>query len=409
MTDFGMSRRSMVGSFAAGMTFTLVDPHRLLAQGASIKIGLLVPLTGAAGAYGPNMAKAGRVTADYINREAGGVLGGRKLEVLVEDTESNPTAGVNAARKLMDVDKVVALCGVWNSPVAMALKPITIERGLLLMVSGSADPITQGDNKGLVWRFQARGKDWGPTIARAMLKQGVKTVALLCLQNPFTTTMVAPFSEEIKKGGGSIVDVIYYNPGQPSYRAEVEKAFGHKADAVFLPSLLPDFSAIAKEVFRAGFTSRMFTLSIAADSEGKFIQNVGAEVAEGINHLQPTPPVDTTAYKRFLRLMGEPDGRIFLFACNTYDQIAMLAMMIERAKTTDSSELAKHILAVANGPGQSVDDPVAGLRLIREGKAINYTGAGSEVDFTADGDLTSREFTHYMIKGGKNQIVAVIK
>lgn len=404
-----MDRRTFLESAAVGATFTLVAPQLVRAQTASIKIGLLVPLTGAAGAYGPAMAKAGKVTADSINKEAGGVLGGRKLEVLVEDTESNATAGVNAARKLLDVDGVVALCGVWNSPVAMALRPIVLERNMLMMVSGSADQITAGDTKGLIWRFQAKGADWGPTIARAMLKSGAKKVSVLGLQNPFTVSMVDPFANEIKKGGGSIVDTVFYNPGQPSYRAEVEKVFGRKPDAVFMPALLPDFSAIAKEVYRSGFESKIFTLSIAADSEGKFIQNVGADVAEGINHLQPTPPASSPAYKRFLRLMGEPDGRIFLFACNTYDQIAMLAMIMEKAKSTNAVEIAKQIMPLSNGPGESVDDPARALQLIRDGKPINYTGAGSDVDFTASGDLTNREFTHYQIKGGKNLVVSVIK
>jgi ABC-type branched-subunit amino acid transport system substrate-binding protein len=66
------------------------------------------------------MAKAGRVAAELINKEAGGILGGRKIEVLIEDSESSATAGVAAARKLLDIDKVSILAGVWNSSVAMA-------------------------------------------------------------------------------------------------------------------------------------------------------------------------------------------------------------------------------------------------------------------------------------------------
>lgn len=404
------SRRALLSGITAGAALGVLPGWRhAFAQGSGpIKVGLIVPLTGAAGAYGPAMAKAGRLTAEYINKEAGGVLGGRPIHVVVEDSESNATAGVAVARKLIDVEKVVAIAGVWNSPVAMSVKPITLERNLVLLVSGSADQITEGDNKGLVWRFQARGRDWGTVIARAMLKDGVRKASMLGLQNPFTSGMVDPFVAEMKNGGAEVLDVTYYNPNQPSYRAEVEKVFGRKPEGVFMPALLPDFTAIAKEVYRAGFSSKMYTLSIAGDSEGRFVKNVGTEVAEGINHLQPIPPLNSPAYRKFLNLMGEPEGKLFLFACNTYDQIAMLAMAMERARSASSPEFAKQLMSIANGPGQVVDNPIEGLKLIRAGKPVNYTGAGSVVEFKPNGDLANRDFGHYVIRSGKNQLVKVI-
>lgn len=403
------SRRTVLRSLVAGGTAQLVlGPEAVRAQSAGpIRIGLLVPLTGAAAAYGPEMAKAGRAAADWINRE-GGVLGGRLLQVLVEDTESSATAGVAAARKLLDIEKVDVLAGVWNSSVAMALKPIALERQMGMLVSGSADAITDGDNKGLIWRFQARGQDWGSVIARAMLKSKARRVSILGLQNPFTVGMIEPFASEIRKAGGEIVEQAFYNPGQPSYRSEVEQVFRKKIDGVFMPALLPDFTAISKEVYRGGFDTRIFTLSIAADSEGTFIKNVGPQVAEGITHLQPTPPAGSTAYKRFVKLMGESEDRVFLFACNTYDQIAMIAMAIEKSQSTVSSRFLGQFPAIANGPGEPVDNPVDGLRLIRAGKAVNYSGAGSSVEFNARGDLVNREFTQYEIRGGRNRVVGVV-
>ncbi len=409
MNNSFKSRRRLLGGVTAGAALGMLPGWRhALAQGSGpIKIGLIVPLTGAAGAYGPAMAKAGRLTAEYINKETGGILGNRPLQVIIEDSESSATSGVAVARKLIDVENVVAITGVWNSSVAMSVRPITLERNLALLVSGSADQITEGDNKGLVWRFQARGRDWGTVIARAMLKDGVRKVSMLGLQNPFTSGMVEPFAAEIKRGGGEVLDLAYYNPNQPSYRAEVEKVFERKPDGVFMPALLPDFTAIAKEIYRSGFNSKVYTLSIAGDSEGRFVKNVGPEVAEGINHLQPIPPVSSPAYKRFLSLMGEPEGKLFLFACNTYDQISMIAMAMEKARSTASPEFVKQFPPIANGPGETVYNAVDGLKLIRAGKLVNFSGAGSDVTFKPNGDLASRDFGHYVIRGGKNQLVKV--
>lgn len=403
-----MQRRQFLGALAAGVTTLLVPGGRARGSGGPVRIGALLPLSGAAGSYGPSMARAAQVTAAYIN-EHGGVLGGRPLEILVEDTESNPTAGVNAARKLMDTDEVVALIGVWNSSVAMPLKPLVIGRGMLLMVSGSADQITAGDTRGLIWRFQAKSSMWGEVIARAMREAGHRRVAVLGLENPFTTSMVTPFEQEIRAQGGEIVASAYYNPQQAAYRAEVQEIFSQQPDAVFLPALLPDFTAIAKEVYRSGFETPIYTLSIAGDSEGAFLEAVGPRVAEGINHLQPTPRTDSEAYRLFLELMGASDDALFLFASAVFDEVAVLALAMERAGSTRARAVADRVAEVANPPGEAVSDPVAALRHVRAGRAVDFRGAGSAVDFNEQGDLVGRQFTHYRWRDGRNEVVNVVR
>lgn len=131
----------------------------------------------------------------------------------------------------------------------------------------------------------------GSGRAKVMKGLGLKNVVVLAQQNPFVNAMIEPFKAEMTANGGTVRQVVVYNPDQPSYRAEVEKAFGPEPDGVFCLSLLTDFQSIAKEVYRGGFKSKIVALSIGADAEGKFLQNVGAEVAEGINHLQPAPPL----------------------------------------------------------------------------------------------------------------------
>ncbi|WP_416046773.1 ABC transporter substrate-binding protein [Cupriavidus basilensis] len=410
MSASSLDRRAFLGLAGAALSI----PNLAFAQGnGPIRIGVLVPLSGGGGAYGQGMANAARKAAEFINNEGGGVLGGRKLEILVEDSESNPTAGVAAVRKLLDVSKVSAIVGVWSSAVAMAIKPLTIEKGVPLLVSGSGDEVTQGDNKGLVWRFQARGSDWGAVFARAALKDGARKASLLVLQTPFTLSMVDPFINAFKQGGGQILDVVYYNPNQPSYRAEVEKVFGRKPDAVFLPSYLPDLSAIAREVYRSGFSdTRIYANSSSADAEGAFIKNVGKAVAEGIHHIQSIPPAESTAYKTFARQAAIPAGTLAIFPSNVWDEISVLALAIERAGSADPQVFAKSILPVVNGTGagaKAVENPVDGLKALRARQAIAYSGAGSHFQFTPTGDQLNRQFGHFVIKDGANKLLETLK
>src|SRR5687767_4759266 len=312
-----IKRRTLVKSIGAAGATTLAAPYLNLAhgQGSPIPIGVALPLTGNAGAYGPYMGEAARRTAAKIN-SAGGVLG-RKLELVIEDSESSAAVAANLSHKFINVHKAQSLIGYWGTPEGMSSRPIAVQNKVVLMVSSAANAITEGDTQGYVWRFQMKATDWGTVISRATPKLGYKTVGILGLQNAFVLPIMKVFEEQMTANGRKVVDSLIYNPEQPSYRAEVERVFAKKPDAVYCFGLLPDFVSIMKEVYRGGFDSKVVALSIMADAEGKFVEAVGPKVAEGIRHFQPMPDVAAPGYKKFVQLMGAPGDRVFLFPPNT--------------------------------------------------------------------------------------------
>src|SRR2546423_15457259 len=104
-------RRFLVG--AAALAGVGAVPAVVRAQGASIRLGTLTPLTGAGGNYGPSMRKAMEWGAEQIN--AAGGVNGRKIQLFSEDDQTNPEAAVRAARNLIDVDNVAAIKGTRGS------------------------------------------------------------------------------------------------------------------------------------------------------------------------------------------------------------------------------------------------------------------------------------------------------
>src|ERR1700677_4821573 len=140
-----ISRRSLL----AGISALPLAPHLAHAQASEpIRIGVLAPLTGGGGPYGADIVKASKLAADQINA-AGGVLGGRKIELFVEDDETGATAAVKAARKLLDIDKVIAITAVWGSGPILAVRPLTLEKNVVLTALGSADEGTRGETQAL--------------------------------------------------------------------------------------------------------------------------------------------------------------------------------------------------------------------------------------------------------------------
>lgn len=378
-----------------------------IAQAVDVPIGMVLPFSGATGAYGPAMKQAAELVVAKVNN-AGGILGGRKVKLIIEDSETSATASVAASKKLLEVDKVEMVGGFWGSPEALAAKPVILASDKVQMLSCAADAVTEGETKGLIYRLQARSSQWGPAGAKVMDKLGAKKVAVLAQQNPFVVAMIEPFKAEMAKLGGEVVDVVMYNPDQSSYRAEVEKVFSPGYDAVFCLPLLTDFVSISKEIYRGGFESKVVALGTGADAEGKFIQSVGPEVAEGIYHLQPSPPIDSPSYVKFVKEMGAPEGTVFLFAGNAWDQVCIAVLAMEHAKTQEAAVWTKSVREVCNPPGERVDDIVQALAMVREGKSINFNGAGSTCDFDEAGNSLNRSFYVQLIKGGKNTPFAVV-
>ena len=160
------------------------------------------------------MRKAAEITTKMIS-DAGGILGGRKFKLFFEDDESTPTAGLAATKKLLEIHKCQAVVGIWGSPIAMAIKNVLVQSNTCMMVSGAANAITDGDTKGLVWRYQAKATDWGPGMAKAMISRNWKTVSILAQQNPFVIPMIEPAKKEFEKAGVKVLDTSSTIPTSP--------------------------------------------------------------------------------------------------------------------------------------------------------------------------------------------------
>ena len=111
---------------------------------SEIKVGIQGPMTGPGSLMGQGQRDGSLFVIDKVN--AAGGIDGRKIKPIIMDDQAQITLGVNAIKKLVYKDKVVAVIGTPNSPVCLATMEVTREAETPQIVFGVAPKITQMGN-----------------------------------------------------------------------------------------------------------------------------------------------------------------------------------------------------------------------------------------------------------------------
>jgi branched-chain amino acid transport system substrate-binding protein len=374
------SRRTLLKG-AGAIAFTGAMPAIVQAQGAALQFGILTPLTGAGGFDGPRMLKAMKAVIDEVNN-AGGVLG-RKIDVIVEDDQTNPEAAVRAARKLIDVAKVPVIMGTWASAVTAAVAPLCWESKTFLTTVSGADSITLLPHQGYLIRTQPNNQLQAGKHAEFIASTGAKRVYVMSIQAPFAQPTQDRVKSVLPTKGSEMVCALIYEKDKTTYRSEVDLALKTNPDLLYLNGYAPDVTVILRDLYRAGFNGPRYAQSYAVT--GKVLEALPVEATEGVITVQPSSDVDSPAFALASKRIGvsEPDS----YETQATDWASMVILTVAKAKEATGTALKENVRKICQGSGTKVYSAMEGLKLLAEGKEINYEGASGPCDFTDIGDI----------------------
>lgn len=394
------SRRSFVQGTGA-LAFVGLAPAIVRAQAQPITLGILTPLTGAGGADGPRMEKAMKAVFAEVNA-AGGLLG-RRVETVLEDDQTNPEAAVRAARKLIDVNKVPAILGTWASAVTTAVAPLCWESKTFICTTSGADSITLLPHQGYLIRTQPNNHLQAARHAEFIASTGAKRVFVMSIQAPFSQPTQDRVKEVLPKFGSAMVGGLIYDKDKTSYRSEVDQALRTKPDMIYLNGYSPDVSVVARDLYRAGYAGGRFTQSYVMTQ--KVIDSLPADVTEGMYIVQPSADVNSPAYDLARKRLGieAPDS----YECAASDWASLVSLAIARAKEPTGLAIRNNVRRISQGDGAKVYSAVEGLKLLAQGREINYEGASGPCDFNEIGDILECKFRYSRIAKGKISFLKV--
>lgn len=401
-----LSRRGFIAASAALAACGAI-PSLARAQSAQpFRLGALNSITGVGGPYGPAMLEAIKIAIDEVNT-AGGAAG-RRIQLYAEDDQTKPDAAVLAVKKLIEINKVEAVVGIWPSSVGLAAMPITNAAGLITMnTCGAPEMLTENKN-GLAWMFQASNAVFGRAFAEVARQRGFKRPAVMAFNNSTFVGQANYFRDAWQEKGGKVSAFTVYEPNQTTYRTELTKVLASKPDVISLSAYRPDATIILKEWFQTGQDCKFIMPGWTANED--LVKALGKEATEGIISISNVAAHEHEAYKHFAaefrkRTKREPD----IFASQSYDMVITLALAIEAAgATADVAAVNGKIRAVtAQGGGEKVSGFAQGQALLRAGKAVDYDGASSRLDFGKQGE-TVPDFGVFDIRDGKLVLKEVI-
>ena len=225
------SRRTLISTAVAALALSALATLPAQAQGLpKLKVGLMLPYTGTYAALGNAIENGFRLHV----AEQGGKLGGREIEFVKVDDESDPSKATDNVNKLIKRDNVDVLVGSVHSGVAMAMAKVAKDTGTILIVpNAGADAVTGAMCAPNIFRSSFSNWQPGYAMGEVVAKKGHKKVVTITWKYAAGDESVKGFKESFEKGGGTVVKELNLPFPNVEFQALLTEIAAAKPDAVF--------------------------------------------------------------------------------------------------------------------------------------------------------------------------------
>lgn len=374
---------------AASLTLLALSPTF---ASADVKVGALMGITGPLANFIPPILNAAKLVESQINA-AGGILGGQKFELVVADSQGSAQPSVDAANKLVNIENVAAIVGALSSGATVSAANAVAIPNKVLMISPSATAPSLTDivDNDYLYRLVPSDDYQGKILAKALLEEGLKNVAVTYVSNDYGEGIAKTFQAEYLRLGGKISGFTKHEDKKNSYRGELATLASKGGDAlVVIAYAAGSGSKIVKQSLENGFFDRFVGTDGLRDDI--LIKQIGGDALKTSFFTSPTSPANNPLkdrlHKDFTAKFGKGAGKPF--SDQSYDATMLAALAIEKAGSTDRTAVKNALRQVANAPGVIVGpgEWKKAVALIKAGTDINYQGASGDHEFDEKGDVS---------------------
>jgi ABC-type branched-subunit amino acid transport system substrate-binding protein len=384
--------------------------------GYTLRIGDVVPFTGASAVFGPAYAKAAGLAVQQAKvalRRAG--VRDVKIQIEHADDATTPESGVNAARKLIAKGADCMLGALTSaSSIAIAQAATVPARIPQIGPNNSSPAITDLKDNGYFFRVMPSDTLQAPVLARAIQQEMGRgqLISLAGRNDAFGTGLLPRLKTNLEGLGMKVQGPLLYDPTAASYNSEAGDIVRNNPDAYVILDFPGNYAKIGSALLRTGrFTGRK--LFVAGGWPATIPDFIPTASLEGARGTSAGSPLGTKAADAFDKLYTSSPGvkARQTLEMNNFDGAMLCILASVAAKSGKGSDIVKQIARVASPPGRTYTylNLAQAIRDLRAGKDINYEGVGGSADLDANGDLKSAIYNLFTYKDGKQTVLRQIR
>ncbi|HEV3134788.1 MAG TPA: ABC transporter substrate-binding protein [Acidimicrobiia bacterium] len=353
------------------------DPQPTGKGDGTLTIGQLAPETGSLSNISSSLTTPVTMAMDEINA-AGGVFG-NPVSYSVANDNNEPDFALGSLEVLLESGKVDAVMGPASSGTMLGILD-DVRRAHVLVCSGSntSSDLSTADSGGYYFRTAPSDRLQGPALAKLVLKDHHKRIAILDRSNTENRLALGqPLRKTLSRGGAKIVADVAFDPDATSFNTYVEEVASKKPDAVVVLGDQTD-NDVVKAMIDNGLGPQQVPIyvpdAMRTDSFASSVDPGNPGAVAGIKGTSPaaTPAGVHNPFPNRFAATGVPP----IFSAYYYDCTILTALAAEKAKSDDPAKM-KDVFA-SNTRGRNKCNSYANCKaLLDKGKTIEYQGASA--------------------------------
>lgn len=366
--------------FSAAMTIAMAA-FSAAAQTTPIRIGVVTPLSGTYAGIGQQVKWGLELAAKEINA-TGGVMG-RKLELIYEDEEANPSVAVQKAEKLFQVSKVDFLTGTVNSGSTLAVGQLAERNGKLIATTVSfADSITADKCSPNVFRVNARAGMQSAALAdwMASSKPGAK-VFYLGPDYEMGRSTVAAFKSAAEGKGAKTVGEVFAPLDNKDYSPFFGQIRAAKPTVIYTSVAGNDTVRLFTQMAEFGLNRNVQVVGASGTVTSQNLPAIGKAADGFVTGVGYAVSINTPENRKFVSAFealnkGQPD----LYGADSYGVLYFYKAAVEKAKSTETDKVREAMRGIQWDTPQGVKTLRAGdHQAMQDMYAVRLNGGKFEI------------------------------
>ena len=371
----------------------------------TIRLGILMGVTGQLSDLGPPIRQAAELAADYMDEESDTFT----IDYQFEDTATDPNTGITRADSLVSAGYPMIAGALSSTVTIQTANNVAVPNGVVECSPASTSPaITDLEDNGYLYRTtptDALQAEVMTEIGRERLE--ASSTATLALNNDYGQGLADAYASAWESAGGTVQQEVSFEPGAGSYASQLSTALQGQPDLL----MIVGYPESGVQIFRDFYADYSQDFCDIIVPDGLQSGNLPGNVGNSMRNVWGTAPTSTgpgrETFDSLYQEAYDSDPSESPFTGQSFDAVAVLALANAAAGENDGEAIRDQMQAVANEGGETVtpENLAEGLEMAAGGTEVNYQGASSAVEFDDVGDIAAATYQLYRYQEGGFEVI----